>query len=131
LAGDGNEGQTEKLGDGDGGNAYVRLARKDRKADFDMGIDLIVVSMDPGGVDAEPDKVVVDQFPRAGPFLPVYEADVLARQVLEALDMQRVVGGQEEAQLPVKEVHDHGLDVGHVYGQEGDVVLARLRSEKV
>ena len=98
----------------------------DREADFEMGVDLVVVSIDVGGVDAEADKVMVDELPRAGPFLPVDEADVLARQVLEAFDIQGVVGGHEKAQLPVVEVHDHGLDVGRVYGQEGDVVFARI-----
>ena len=123
--------QTEKLGDGDGGDADVRLVRKDRETDFEMGVRLVVVSLNVGGVDAEPDKMVVRELPRAGPFLPVYEADVLARQVLEAADIQRVVAGNEKAQLPVVEVHDHGLDVGHVDGQEGDVVFARFRVEEV
>jgi hypothetical protein len=30
-----------------------------------MGVSLVVIPLDVGGVDAEPDKVVVDQFPRS------------------------------------------------------------------
>jgi hypothetical protein len=89
-----------------------------------MGIDFSLVALDLGGRYAPFLQLAIQKDPGAGPGLPVDEPDPLSCKILEPVNLQRILSGDEKAEVTVEEIHHDRLQVWKISRKKRDVVDA-------
>lgn len=106
-----------------GADGDIGFAASDGAGDRQMRLVFVVVSDDLAPIEIEHLQVLIERYPRPGPFLAIDHPNILASKVTPGMEVLRVTLRDVEAQHPIGDVRDRATDTGKQRANVVDVVF--------